>query len=238
MADTAQWFATEVLRRLSGVKRDTQPGQFYARCPVVEHEDKRASLAIKAGDRVSVIYHCKKGCRPEEIREALINLGVPEEHLGLYGTPEYEETRRVRATSEERRELERVRRELVALRSDIRGLLVSESNMARLKVRILSVVNDEDIPGGRKEYVVFAMEAGVSSARAYEAWKSDPLVRPKDQCVTGDHVVLTQPEEERQASQVTRDIRIIEPRNILSNRESLNSRTENSRTENTGDEAA
>ena len=87
MTDTS-WFATEVLRRLSGVRHGKQPGQFYARCPA--HDDKHASLAIKAGDSMPLIYHCHAatGCDQAAIREALAGLGVPEERLGQYGTPE------------------------------------------------------------------------------------------------------------------------------------------------------
>lgn len=238
MSAVPQWFTAEVTRRLRKAKRVPGSLQHYACCPVPAHGDEHESLGIRPGDDVMLVYNCKAGCTPGEIRQALAALGVPEEFLGPYGTPAWEARRRAQATSEERRELERLRGELADLRSGIRSLLVSESNMARLKVRILSAVNDQDIPAGRKEYVAFAMEAGVSQPRAYEAWKSDPLARPKDQCVTQDHVVLTQPGEKRQASQVTRGDRIIEPRKSFPNREGQNSRTENSRTEKTGDEAA
>ena len=231
MTDTA-WFATEVLKRLSGVRHGKEPGQFYARCPA--HDDKHASLAIKAGDSIPLIYwcHATPGCDQADIREALAGLGVPEERLGQYGTPEYERRRQVRGTSEDRRELEATRRELAELKADIRGLLVAELSPAMLKVRILATVDDEDIPDGRKGYVAFAMRAGVSQPRAYAAWKSDPLGRARTECVTRDHVVLTQPPENRRAPQVDSGTKIPEPRNPLSNRQS--ELAGNSRNEKTG----
>ena len=217
MTDTS-WFATEVLRRLSGVKRGKEPGQFYARCPA--HDDKHASLAIKAGHSMPLIYHCHAvpGCDQAAIRDALAGLGIPEEHLGQYGTPEYERRRQIRGTSEDRRELEAARRELAELRSDIRALLAPDLSPAMLRVRILATVDDVDIPAGRKEYVAFAKQAGVSQPRAYAAWKVDPLVQTE--CVTRDHVVLTQPRKNRQAPQVDSSTKIPEPRKPLSKRES------------------
>jgi hypothetical protein len=217
MTDT--WFATEVLRRLSGVRRGKEPGQFYARCPA--HDDKHASLAIKAGHSMPLIYHCHAvpGCDQAAIRDALAGLGVPEEHLGQYGTPEYERRRQVRATSEERRELEAARRELAELKSDIRALLAPDLSPAMLRVRILATVDDADIPADRKGYVAFAKEAGVSQPRAYVAWKADPLGEARYECITKDHVVLTQPGKNRQAPQVDSSPRIPEPRKPFSKRE-------------------
>ncbi len=236
MTDTSSWFATEVLRRLSGVKRGKEPGQFYARCPA--HDDQHASLAIKAGHSMPLIYHCHAvpGCDQADIREALAGLGVPEERLGQYGTPQYERRRQVRATSEERRELEAARRELAELKGDIRALLVADLSPAMLRVRVLAAVDDVDIPAPRKEYVPFAMRAGVSQPRAYTAWKADPLGQARSECVTRDHVVLTQPREDRQASQATGQDEIIGTRKPLSNRES--ELPDFSRNEKTGPEQA
>ena len=238
MAAAPPWFTAEVLRRLSGVRRGKEPGQFYARCPA--HDDQHASLAIKAGDSMPLIYWCHAvpGCDQADIRDALAGLGVPEEHLGQYGTPEYEARRQVRTTNEDWRQIERLRCEMAELKSGIRGLLAADLTLAMLKVRILAVVDDADIPADRKEYVAFAMRAGVSQPRAYAAWKADPLAQVQPQCVSGDHVVLTQPGENRQASQVTQQDGIIEPRKSLSDREGSNSRNGNSRNEKTGRSAA
>lgn len=229
MAEIPQWFTTEVLRRLSGVKRGKEPGQFYARCPA--HDDKHASLAIRPGDEMPLVYHCHTvpGCDHGAIREALAALGVPEEYLGQYGTPAYEARRRTRAASDEWRQIERLRYEMLDLKSTIRGLLSADLSLAMLKVRMLAVVDETEIPADRKEYVAFAMKAGVSQPRAYATWKVDPLGRARVECHTLDHVVLTQPEEERQAPQVTGRDRIIGTRRLLSEREPENSRTDNSR---------
>lgn len=242
------WFATEVLKRLSGVRPGKELGQFYARCPA--HEDKRASLGIRAGDSMPLIYHCHAvpGCEQSDIRTALANLGVPEEHLGQLGTPQYEQRRKIRGTSEDRRELEAARRELAAareemaeLRNGIRALIQTEMSPAMLKVRILATVENVDVPAPRKEYVPFAVRAGVSQPRAYEAWKVDPLGGAKEECQTLDHVVLTQPAENCQAPQVTGRDRIIGTRKPFSERESPgmeaepeNSRNDNSRNEKSG----
>jgi hypothetical protein len=232
MTDTS-WFATEVLRRLSGVKRGREPGQFYARCPA--HDDKHASLAIRAGDSMPLIYHCHAvpGCDQAAIRQALAALGVPEERLGQYGTPQYERRRQIRGTSSDRRELEAARRELAEarreladLKGDIRALLAADLSPAMLRVRVLATVDDMDIPADRKSYVAFAMRGGVSQPRAYAAWKSDPLGQARSECVTRDHVVLTQPEENRQASQVDSSPGILGTRKALSEREPGNSRNE------------
>lgn len=213
MTDTPAWFATDILRRLSGVQRGMDPGQFYARCPA--HDDRHASFGIKAGDKMTVVYYCQKGCTSEEMRAALLALGIPEERLGRYGTPEYEHRRRARMSTD-RQELEAARREaeaakkaLAELRGDIKALLLAGHSLASLKVRVLAVVDDTDIPADRKGYVAFAKKAGVSQPRAYAAWDSDPLGRARFECITKDHVVLTQPEEISQASQVDSNPRIL-----------------------------
>jgi hypothetical protein len=243
VAAIPQWFKNEVLRRLTGVRGGKEPGQFYARCPA--HDDQHASLAIKPGDSMPLVYHCHAvpGCDQVAIRDALAGLGIPDEYLGQYGTPQYEARRQARTAVQEWREVERLRYELADLRNGIRGLLVADLSMALLKVRILAVVDDVDIPADRKDYVAFAMRAGVSQPRAYAAWKADPLGAQAQECVSVDHVVLAQPGESRQASQVAGHDEILEPIKVLSNREGQNSRTDNSRNEKskldlTGDEAA
>ncbi len=235
-AAAPSWFATEVLRRLSGVKHGKTPGQFYARCPA--HDDKHASLAIKAGDSMPLIYHCHAvpGCDQAAIRDALAGLGVPEEHLGQYGTPEYERRRQARGTSEDRRELEAMRRQMADLKGDIRALLVSDLSPAMLRVRVLATVDDVDIPADRKGYVAFAIRAGVSQPRAYATWKADPLGQARGECVSPDHVVLTQSGENCQAAQVAGHDGILETRKPLSKREETGEA--NSRNEKTGDPPA
>jgi hypothetical protein len=238
------WFTAEVMRRLRGGKRVPGSLQHYACCPVPAHGDRHASMGIRPGDDVMIVFNCKAGCSPEEIRGALADLGIPDEFLGPYGTPGWAERNRVRATSEERRQVERMRYEMLELKATLRGLLDADLSLAMLKVRILAVVEEVVIPAGRKEYVAFAIKAGVSQPRAYAAWKVDPLAQTQDQCVTGDHVVLARPEEERQAGQVSTGGVLIEPRNPLSNRELAeaagpgDSRNENYRNEKTEEEAA
>lgn len=231
------WFTTEVMRPLRGGKRVPGTIQHYACCPVPAHDDRHASMGIRPGDDVMIVFNCKAGCSPEEIRCGLADLGIPDEFLGPYGTPGWAERRRVQGTSDERRQVERMRYEMLELKATLRGLLDADLSLAMLKVRILAVVEGVDVPAGRKEYVAFAMTAGVSQPRAYAAWKIDPLAQTQTQCVTEDHVVLAQPEQDRQASQATGHGGIIEPRSSLSNREGSDSRNENYRNENSQAEA-
>lgn len=238
MTAVPDWFTAEVMNRLRGGKRVPGSLQHYACCPVPAHNDRHASMGIRPGDDVMIVFNCKAGCTPEEIRDALIGLGVPDEFLGPYGTPGWAERHRVRATSEERRQVERMRFEMLELKATLRGLLDADLSLAMLKVRLLAVVEEVPVPAERKEYVAFAIRAGVSQPRAYAAWKVDPLAQTETQCVTEDHVVLAQPQSERQAPQVDADGVLIEPRNLLSNREAAevpgpgDSRNENYRNEN------
>lgn len=219
----AQWFRSEVLARLSGVKRGGEPGQFYAHCPVARHGDRHASFAIKAGDQMAIVYYCQKDCANEEIRSALAVLGVPEEHLGKLGMPEYEVSRRVRATSEERRELERVRRELADLKSAINGLLNTKMTQAMRHVRIQAAMEGTDLPAERKEFIALAARAGVSQSKRYEAWDQVYTAGAQPECVTEDHVVLTRPEDGGQVVQRRARVRIPPEGNSFPERESRNS---------------
>jgi hypothetical protein len=204
----AQWFRSEVLARLSGVKRGGEPGQFYAHCPVPRHGDRHASFGIKQGDQVSIVYHCQKDCTNEEIRSALADLGVPEEHLGVLGLPSYEERRRVRATSEERRELERVRRELADLKSAVNGLLNTKMTQAMRHVRIQAAIEGTGLPAERKEFIALAARGGVSQSKRYDAWDEVCTADGQIECVTEDHVVLTRPDGGGQVVQRRTRVRI------------------------------
>ena len=201
MAQDPQWFANQVLCRLSGVRRGSQPGQFYARCPVPAHGDRHASFAIRPGDKMTIVYHCQEGCAPEEIRDALAGLGVPDEHLGQYGTPEYEARRQVRATSEERRELERLRRELADLKTTVNGLLNTKMTQAMRHVRIQAVIEGGEVPDEKRAFIALAKRAGVSQSKCYETWDQVCMATGQPECVTEDHVVLTRPDGERQVVQ-------------------------------------
>lgn len=221
VADVPQWFMTEVIRRLSGVKPGNKPGQFYARCPVTRHGDKHQSFAFRPGDRgMTLIYFCQKDCSPEEIRSALAGLGVPEEYLGRYGTPEYESRRQVRATSEERRLLEQARREMAGFRHAIRDLLGEQLTPAMLRIRILALAEGIKVPDERKNFLALAARAGVSQSRRYEAWaqvctaQGQPVVATKT-----DHVVLAPPGEDSQVAQRKGHVRFPETGNSLPERE-------------------
>lgn len=219
----AQWFRSEVLARLSGVKRGGEPGQFYAHCPVARHGDRHASFAIKAGDQMAIVYHCQKDCTNEEIRSALALLGVPEEHLGKLGLPEYEERRRVRATSDERRELERTRRDLADLKSTINGLLNTRMTQAMRHVRIQAAIEGTELPTERKEFIALAARAGVSQSKRYEAWDQVYTDGAQPECVTEDHVVLTRPEGGGQVVQRRARVRIPPEGNSFPEREDRDS---------------
>ena len=208
MADAAQWFATEVLSRLSGVKRGKEQGQFYAHCPVIRHGDRHASFGIKAGDRMAIVFRCHGDCTNEEVRDALAQLGVPDRHLGLLGTARYEESRRVRATSEERRELERVRRELADLKSAVNGLLNVRMTQAMRHICIQAAMEGIDLPADKREFLALAARAGVSQSKRYDAWNEVYTAGAQVECVTEDHVVLTRPEDGSQVVQRRGHVRI------------------------------
>ena len=192
------WFTQHVLGRLSGVRQDTRdPRQFYARCPA--HNDRHNSFAIRPGDKMAVVYSCKLGCDDQAIRQALVNLGVDEDYLGIYGTPEYTASRRIRGTSEERRKLDR-----------ITGLITEKMTPAMLKVRILATIEGVDVPAERKAFLALAARAGVGQSQRYEAWAQVCASQGQPECVLGDHVVLTPAPETCQASLVTADVQIPE----------------------------
>lgn len=221
MTGTPSWFATEVLRRLSGVKRGKEPGQFYARCPA--HDDKHASLAIKAGDDMPLIYWCHAvpRCDQADIRAALAGLGVPEEYLGQYGTPEYEQRRQVRGASGDRRDLEAARRELADLKAAVASLLHEQMTPAMLSISIQAAIEGIKVPSdstGRKEFIALAVRAGVSKTRRYEAW-AQVCSDAGPECVPGNHVVLTHQSESCQPVQRKTAVRFPETGKAVPERE-------------------
>ena len=58
----------ELLRRLDGVERRAD-GQYMARCPC--HDDKKASLAVRMGEKGIVLHCMTKMCRTEDILAAI-----------------------------------------------------------------------------------------------------------------------------------------------------------------------
>lgn len=200
-ATVPPWFKQHILGRLSGVRPDSRdPRQFYARCPA--HNDRHNSFAIRPGDKMAVVYSCKLGCDEQAIRQALVNLGIDEDYLGIYGTPEYIASRRIKGTSEERRKLDR-----------ITGLLAVKMTPAMLKIRILATIEGIDVPAERKAFLALAIRAGVRQSQRYEAWALVCASQAQPECVTGDHVVLTPASETCQASQVTAGVQIPETGN-------------------------
>lgn len=223
MAAVPQWFGSEVLQYLPSAIPGSKPGQYYARCLVPRHGDQRRSFAIAPGDSIPVVFWCHGGCSDEEVREALIGAGISEEYLGPYGTPEYEVRRKIRSNAAERAmikdletQVERLRWEMLELKASVTGLMNSDLKMGLLKIRILAAFEGVQVPtGSEADYVGFAERAGVPKPSAYRLWGTDPLVKAQGQSVViPDHVVLTQPEDDSQASQVTEVagiINLIEP---------------------------
>ena len=203
MAAVPPWFRQHVLSRLSNVRQDTRdPCQFYARCPA--HNDRHNSFAIRPGDRMAVVYSCKLGCDEQTIRRALIDLGVDEEYLGIYGTPEYIASRKVRGTSEERRKLDRIAK-----------LLHEKMTPAMLKICIQAVIEGISVPGDRKPFLALADRGGAGQRQRYEAWAQVYASQTEPPCVQEDHVVLTAPQETCQVPQVTADVRFAETANSV-----------------------
>ena len=218
MAAVPPWFTSEVLQYLPGAIPGSKPGQYYARCLVPRHGDRRRSFAIAPGDTLPVVFWCHGGCEDPEIREALIGAGISEEYLGPYGTPEYEVSRRIRSNAAERaqireleRQVERLRWEMLELSASVTGLMNSDLKMGLLKIRILAVFEGIQVPtGSEADYVGFAERAGVPKPSAYRLWRTDPLVKAQGQSVViPDHVVLAHSEDESQPSQVSKAAGII-----------------------------
>lgn len=212
MAAVPPWFRNEVAHRLSGVTQpDPTSPQHYAHCPVQRHADRHRSFAIKPGDSLPLVYQCHVDCANEEIREALTGLGVPEEYLGPLGTPPFEARRRAQAASGDQRQIRelekqigRLRWEMLELQASIRGLMNSDLKLALLKIRILAVMEDADVPTEEDAYVAFAMRAGVPQSTAYRVWKTDPLVQAQVKCVVSDdHVVLARSGDDGQAAHLS-----------------------------------
>jgi hypothetical protein len=203
VAAVPPWFRQHVLSRLSNVRQDARdPCQFYARCPA--HSDRHNSFAIRPGDRMAVVYSCKLGCDEQAIRQALADLGVDDEYLGIYGTPGYIASRHVRGTSTERRKLDR-----------IAGLLHEQMTPAMLKVRVQAAIEGIGVPGERKPFLALADRAGVGQRQRYEAWALVFASQAQPECVPEDHVVLTASRESCQVSQVTADVRFAETANSV-----------------------
>jgi hypothetical protein len=235
VAAVPQWFTNEVARRLRNVKHMPGQLQHYACCPVPRHGDKHQSFAIRPGDTMPLIYYCQKDCEPGEIRDALAGLGVPDEYLGSYGTPEYQARKQARPPAAHREQLERLEKqiermrwEMLELKASIRGLMNSELSLALMKIRILAVMEGVEVPVDEEGlYVAFAMRAGVPKPTAYRVWKTDPLVKARTPCVTPDHVVLAQPGDGSQARQVSEAGEIIESITPFSDRERSGYQSEN-----------
>jgi hypothetical protein len=148
---------------------------------------------------MAVVYECKLGCDQQVIRQALAGLGIDEEYLGIYGTPEYIASRHVRGTSTERRKLDQ-----------IAVLLHEKMTPAMLKIRVQATIEGIGVPSVRKPFLALATRGGVGQRQRYEAWALVFASLAQPECVPEDHVVLTAPQETCQVPQVTADVRIAE----------------------------
>jgi hypothetical protein len=158
-----------------------------------------------------LVCHCQKDCTDEEIREALLSLGVPEEHLGRFGTPAYEQRRQLRAASGERGLLEQARRELADLRSVLADLLGEQLTPAMLRIRILAAIEEIAVPSERKEFLALATRAGVGRSQRYEAWTQVCATQGQPVVATeADHVVLAAEAEDCQVAQRNPHVRFPE----------------------------
>jgi hypothetical protein len=55
-------------------------------CPA--HDDVRPSLSVNVGTKgMRLVWNCKAGCSEEDVRAALLGLGIDESCLGTYGVP-------------------------------------------------------------------------------------------------------------------------------------------------------
>lgn len=219
------WFRFEVVARLSKARRVQGSSQHYACCPA--HDDKHASMGIKPGDKVGVVFNCQRGCDPADIRRGLLDLGVPEEFLGVYGSEEYEARQQRLSSGEDRRKLDA-----------IKGMLTEKTTPAMLRVRVLAEIEGCEVPGQRKPFVDFAERAGVGLTQRYDAWKqyaAELKAGGKSSVVCGpvtpepvsvDYVVLAAPVNSGQEPQVSGPCPISDSETLSGNRKDSLSETE------------
>lgn len=141
------------------------------RCPA--HNDHHASFSINPGATVRLVWHCKAGCEPGAVRDALLALGVDGACLGKYGTARnVPGAPAIRATDcgiiADARRFQAV----LKLPIDLNGMLL------RMCVQAIAD-GDGDLPGdpGRLlptsygEFISLAKRAGIERAYKYKLYR-------------------------------------------------------------------
>lgn len=139
-------------------------------CPVAAHADHHASFSINPGDVVRMVFSCKAGCDPGDIREALLGLGIHESCIGKYGSPRRNLPGAPMPRTADAATVADARRFQAVLK------LPADLNGALLHMCIQAIADgDGNLPGDPlrllpadcKEFVALAQRAGVKRTYAY-----------------------------------------------------------------------
>lgn len=143
-------------------------------CPA--HDDRRASLSINSGDFVRVRWKCQAGCSPEDVRVALLGLGVDESCLGTYGLPKRVLVPGMRVTTADLAVIADAKRYRA-----IRRLPASLNGNASLRLMCEQAIDegDGDLPGdpykllpvNRDDFLALAQRAGIERGYAYRVYR-------------------------------------------------------------------
>ncbi len=141
------------------------------RCPA--HDDHHASFSINPGTTVRIVWHCKAGCEPGVVRDALLALGIDATCLGKYGTARNVPGAPVIRTADcgivaDARRFQAV----LKLPVDLNGMLL------RMCVQAIAD-GDGDLPGDPerllpsdyKEFISLAKRAGIERAYKYKLYR-------------------------------------------------------------------
>ena len=142
-------------RRISGT-------QGYGCCPA--HDDDRASLSIRPGDKHRLVFFCQAGCDRADIRYGLLDLGIPPECLGDYGMVRGP-VRSARERGDAR--VAELERKLERIRSIVAEPKLTPS-MRQIEIQL--AIEGGDLPRNLPEFSVLAVRAGVSLRAAYKTW--------------------------------------------------------------------
>jgi hypothetical protein len=155
------------------VPKGTQGDKSNRSCPC--HDDRKASLSINPGDRgMRVVWRCNAGCWFEDIRVALLGLGIHESCLGTYGLPKRTVVPGMRTTTADLAVIADAKRYQA-----VRKLPVKLSDSLRLMCIQAISEGDGDLPGDPYELLpvnlddfrALAMRAGIERGYTYRVFR-------------------------------------------------------------------
>lgn len=144
-------------------------------CPC--HDDCKASLSINYGRHGQrIVWHCKTGCSAEDVRGALLGLGIDESCLGFYGLPKRVLVPGMRVMTADLAVIADAKRYQA-----IRRLPASLNGNASLRLMCEQAIDegDGDLPGdpyrllpvNRDDFLALAIRSGIERGYAYRVYK-------------------------------------------------------------------